>query len=280
MPDPTLPPEIEEIIFINALKLKSDGENALNLLLVARRIHAWLMQVLIETISIAFKSDRVLSPLKYPFRWDISTLERYGVHTRYFFIWDSDFRRGGAKPAQYFSLCPNITNLVLWCDSDLDQADVESLSFLPLTHLSVNLERLPEPTAKVIELYSRITHLELLDGFDLETGPTIIQCFTSLTHIAVPECHRHNQDIVPFLVGNIPTLQILIVSIGGDAIGLKELNFEVDHPGVVGVSFKIDSQVEDWLLDVQEGRGMWGFADEAVRERKGVQGGVKKDIEP
>ncbi|TFK69581.1 hypothetical protein BDN72DRAFT_840182 [Pluteus cervinus] len=221
MSDPIFPPELEEVIFTNALAVKSDGESALNLLLVARRIHyAWLMQTLIKTIAISHR--RVSSLRKYPFRWDISTLERYGMHTRHFFIWESDFQQEGIKPAQYFSSCPNITNL--WCDSDLDQDDVELFSFLPLTHLSIDLNLLPEPTAKILQIYSGITHLETFNGFNLPSEldqKTPLQYFTSLTHLAITE--EHDQDFIPFFFGNIPTLQVLIFRRRSDGVGGSRL---------------------------------------------------------
>ncbi len=58
----------------------------------------------------------------------------------------------------------------------------------------------------------------------------------------------------------------MVVSIVGTE-GLEIVGSNTDDPRVVGVTYGQDSQVEEWLLDVQEGRGMWGSADEVVRKR-------------
>ncbi|TFK69580.1 hypothetical protein BDN72DRAFT_959455 [Pluteus cervinus] len=260
MADPIFPPEIEQVIFTDALGLKHDGESPLDLLLVARRVHTWLMEVLIKTI--AFTLRRGTPARKYPFRWEINTLERYGMHTRHFFYWEGGTHPDRIEPARYFALCPNITNLVLWIGRGLNQADIESFSHLPLTHLSINVYGLPKATPKLIQFYSRITHLENVSGFSSSGGgsdSTTLRYFTSLTHVAIPDEDEN-------LFGCIPTLQVLVVSRVGTT-GLEIGGSGTDDPRVVEVTYGPNSQVEEWLLDVQEGRGMWGSADNVVRER-------------
>ncbi|TFK69582.1 hypothetical protein BDN72DRAFT_608223 [Pluteus cervinus] len=269
---PIFPPEIEEIIFVDALEPKSDGRGLLNLLLVAKRIHGWLLAKLFTTVAI--RADK-LTRRRYPFPWHINALERYGVHTQHLFIWTSsenDKNDEDLQPVQCLSFCPNVTNLVLWTDSDLNQAEVELMSHLPLTHLSINrrMGQLPGDAPVLTRLFSRMTHLEDLGGFTRSCDLEMFKYLTSLTHLAIPDTGNAG---VAMLFGNIPTLQVLVFSIGGEAIGIANwvsgaTSLDVDDPRVVRVTFRHDSQVEEWLLDVQEGRGMWGLADEAVRKRK------------
>ncbi|TFK65777.1 hypothetical protein BDN72DRAFT_845157 [Pluteus cervinus] len=259
MPDPTFPPEIEYIIFTTALELNNGGSSARNLILVAKRVHEWLIPKIMRTLAM----QAVSPPQRYPFRWDINTLQQYGRHTRNLFIWTPIGHNEDAH--QYLCLCSNVKNLLLWSQDGLNHPQLEALSRLSLTHLSTDLTHISEPSPDLVHLFSKITHLDSLSAIHLE--PSIkVETFTSLTHLAIP--YLDGNASTP-LFEKVPTLQVLLLLEHGAVMGLIEgFDPKVDDPRIVRVTYRFNYEVGDWLLDVEEGRGMWGLADQAVRERK------------
>ncbi|TFK65035.1 hypothetical protein BDN72DRAFT_846117 [Pluteus cervinus] len=274
MTDPIFPREIENTIFICALALKAKDESALNLILVARRFHAWLMPELLRTLVVQSISRKN----KHPFRWNISTIERYGIHTRNLFFWTSsqgqiqDF-----SPYRVLELCPNVTNLLLWTDKK--DSPIEHLGRLPLTHLSFELNDISEMTPELGQLFSKITHFEALGSFTSEHDLEQLREFTSITHLAIPDTSR--LDLLPMLFANHPTLEVLIFL---DGHGSRDEVLSVDaafDPGmddlrIVKMTCQHERQVEEWLLDVEMGLGIWGMADDAVQERKTSRDAVQR----
>ncbi|TFK69589.1 hypothetical protein BDN72DRAFT_840184 [Pluteus cervinus] len=271
--DPIFPPEIEQIIFIHAQTFaRRDKKAILNLVLVAKRVHTWLIPKLFETIT--FRSFGPYNgPLKYPVKWKNHDLIKYGKYTRNFFFSIPQDDCDTYPPHQYLIRCPNITKLFLGLGTGfLDQGEIESLLPLPLTHLSMDLDTvLGEPRPELIQLYSRVTHLESVEGFTPEYGLNLMY-FTSLTHLAIPDIDRgrHTDLSLQILFKCLPTLRVLaLLTLHTTTMGLTgEFNPTLDDPRIVRMTIVRAKRVDAWLLDVEEGRGMWGLADEAVGERK------------
>ncbi|TFK65038.1 hypothetical protein BDN72DRAFT_962834 [Pluteus cervinus] len=273
MVDPIFPLEIENKIFVYAVLLKNQNESALNLLLVARRVHTWLMPELLRTLIIR----TVPITNQYPFRWQISTLEKYGKHVRNLFIWWSRRQVEDLNPDKCLSLCPNVTNLLLW--TERKDVPVDKMVHLPLTHLSFNLDDTPEMTPEIIQLYSRITHLETISTTTTEEKLAQLKHFTSITHLAVPNTSRF--DILPRFFTNRPTLEVLIFLDPGssykDPLRLDGVfDPKSDDPRIVRMTCQPDCEVEEWLLNIQMGRGMWEMAEGAVREQKKLRDAVQR----
>ncbi|TFK65780.1 hypothetical protein BDN72DRAFT_845160 [Pluteus cervinus] len=262
MSSPRLPPEIEYIIFTDSLSLK-DGESALNLLSVAKRVHTWLMPEMVRTVAIRTEPRHQ----SHPTRFNINILQTYGVHTRNLFLWLSSRHNQGFTPDQYLSWCPNITNLLLW--TDIDEAQLKLLGNLPLTHLSIDLDDVPNRTPELTRVFSKITHLETLSAIHSDSDRDKLKDFSSLTHLAIP--NESNWDILPTFFTNFPTLQVLIYLDGGsgDPMGLVDgFDPNLDDPRVVKLACKPGNEIKEWLLDIQTVEGMWDLAAKAVLERK------------
>ncbi|TFK65764.1 hypothetical protein BDN72DRAFT_880721 [Pluteus cervinus] len=267
MTDPVFPREIENTIFTYALALKAKDESALDLMLVAQRFHTWLFPELIRTV--------VVQPNRggYPSRWDISTIEKYGIHVRNLFLWT----RGSPSPTRFLAHCPNVTNLLLWTDEK--DFPIDQLGQLRLTHLSVELSIIPHMTPEVTELFHKITHLEEIGRLTSERDLERLKELTSITHLAIPAKSR--QDLLPRLFGHHPTLEVLIV-LDDDGPLDEPLHVDaafdsrVDDPKIVRMFFELERLVEDWLLEVEMGQGIWGIADNAVQERKELRDAVRR----
>ncbi|TFK63186.1 hypothetical protein BDN72DRAFT_964069 [Pluteus cervinus] len=264
MSDPIFPPEIEQIIFENALALKLKGldDNGLNLLLVAKRFHTWLIPKVMETV--------VVLTARTKYKWEITSLEKYGKHTRNLLLWINLYHDQDCPAERYLTNCPNVTNLVLWVDYvDVPLKEAARLK-IPLSQLSIDLEGVTEITPELTQLFSKITHLESLGTLDSETELAPLRQFTCLTHLSIPE--TSNQGLVPTLFSLLPSLQVLVLSLIGSRSCLMgpdgSFDPKSDDPRIVRMAWQSGKEVQEWLLDIQEGRGMWGLADEAVWERK------------
>ncbi|TFK63810.1 hypothetical protein BDN72DRAFT_963657 [Pluteus cervinus] len=276
MSDQIFPAEIEYMIFMDALAIKGISESAVNLILVAKRIHMWLIPKLTETFAI-----RTFPPAQnYPTSWDvnIATLTKYGIHTRNLFIWISPFPSSpyhDPLAAEYISLCPNLTNLVLWSahSMDLPTPQLDAIANLQaLTHLSLNLKKISSSdweNPKLIRVLNRITHLHSVMIIASEQDITMFKHFTSVTHFVFP--YPSDEDLVPRIWETLPTVEVLILLdyTNVDHISVRhDSQASMDDPKTVRIACRSDNELDEWLLDVQKGRGFWGIADQAVRERR------------
>ncbi|TFK63220.1 hypothetical protein BDN72DRAFT_847833 [Pluteus cervinus] len=275
MPDQVFPPEIEHIIFTDACALKELGESALNLALVARRVHIWLTPKLMETLAI-----RTIRPAqKYPGSWDITTLSKYGIHTRNLFLWISS-PHFDSLAEQYSSLCPNITNLVIWLAyPSLPIPQLEQIANLQaLTHLSLNLNRVPSSAwdnPKLLRVFNRITHLHNVATISSQWDMALFKHFTSITHVTFQ--YPSEKRLVPLLLTKLPASLEVLVILEGNYTHIDHISIyksSLDDPRVVNIVCQADKELDEWLLDVQKGQGIWGLADQVVRERKKVQQGL------
>ncbi|TFK65781.1 hypothetical protein BDN72DRAFT_962279 [Pluteus cervinus] len=258
MADPVFPPEIEHIIFTHALAQQGFVPFPTNLILVAKRVHLWLIPKLFETISVNHRHGG-----DYPIKWDPTRLERYGPFVRNLFLWASSQEMS----VLCLSSCPHVTNLTFWVATKQDM--MGAMSHLRLTHLSINFTLLAAPTPAIIETFSRVSHLDLLGRLDIE-GP--ITHFTALTHLAISS-YDITDELLRILFDRFSKLEV-VVSLNvstlyeGGVVVEGEFNPDVDDPRIVKMVCTFESGVEDWMEDVKYGRGMWGLADDAIVERR------------
>ncbi|TFK65034.1 hypothetical protein BDN72DRAFT_846116 [Pluteus cervinus] len=266
MSDPIFPPELESIIFATALALKDTGESALNLILVAKRVLSWLVPELMRTLAV---QTTVSDPVYYR-RCNLHMLKQYGAHTRELLLWKDSDDNEGIRPDQYVSLCPNITNLLLW--TGIDNAQIDAIAHLPLMHLSVNLKELIRTNrTSLSSLFSKITHLDLVNIMRQESEIVELKAFSSLTHLAVLESTPWG--LLAMLFEHLSTLKVVVyLDSNCDELGVAD-RFDIldDDLRVVQMTCRADMAVEEWLLDVQQGLGLWGMADNAVLAQKELQ---------
>ncbi|TFK69599.1 hypothetical protein BDN72DRAFT_959467 [Pluteus cervinus] len=282
MSDPILPPEIEYTIFMGALAIKGTSESAGNLVLVARRVHMWLIPKIMETFAI-----RTYPPAQnYPVSWSVDTLVKYGVHTRNLFVWTSPYPSSPSYDplaSKYISLCPNLTNLVLWSahSMEIPYAQLEEIAHLhSLTHLSINLKKIPSlawENSTLLRVFEKITHLHNVALIDSSDDITLFNHFTSLTHLTFP--YLSDEAFIPLFLTSLPTLEALIVLEnhynGVDSMSVRhDCPLSVDDPRIVKIACQsqAEKELDEWLLQVQEGQGIWGLADQAIREGQKQKG--------
>ncbi|TFK59536.1 hypothetical protein BDN72DRAFT_883937 [Pluteus cervinus] len=203
----------------------------------------------------------------YPIKWDHANLEKFGHFVQNLFLRDSP----PELSLLCLSSCPNVTNLSCWVHISQDMMD--TMSHLHLTHLSINLNVIQNPTPGLIKVFSRITHLDCLGRVNVTLGHIIH--FTSLTHVSIPWYNLMERPILPILFGRFPKLETVISLRVSDSYEshdqtvsiVEEFNPDLDDPRVVKMSLPFENGVGDWLEDVKYGRGIWGLAGEAVTRR-------------
>ncbi|TFK60361.1 hypothetical protein BDN72DRAFT_850573 [Pluteus cervinus] len=254
--DPTFPPEIEYLIFTSAVERRDLRPFPINLVLVAKRVHQWLIPIIYRTISLNAGQE-------YPIRWNPETLEKYGKHVRHLFVWTPSPKFNGRSLALPLSLCPNITNLIWWAPTH--KAEVKAMSHLPLTYLSIELNNVKQ-TPEIIKTFSRITHLDNIGTFT--DNIIILDHFTALTHISYLRGHPAK---IPLFFERVPKLQVLIyhtckLHLARPMVG--DFQPENDDVRLVQMTRGIGGGFEDLLADLIDGQGMWGLAEAAVETRK------------
>lgn len=233
--EPKVPPEIEYTIFTDALAIKDTSESVINLLLVAKRVHMWYVSIqlypqlrekylktgrlipkITETIAI-----RAFPPAQhYPTSWNINldSLTKFGIHTRNLFLWVSPYPSSSyyePLTARYISLCPNLTNLVLWSAHSMDIPDdqLDQIAHLhALTHLSINLKKISSTAWEnpdLMRVFKKITHLHNVAIIYSSNDFTLFDCFTSLTHLTFP--FPSDKDLISPLLIKLPKLEVLVV---------------------------------------------------------------------
>ncbi|TFK69568.1 hypothetical protein BDN72DRAFT_840169 [Pluteus cervinus] len=258
--DPIFPLDIERDIFKYALAQQGLIPFPYNLVLVAKRVHHWLSHKLYDTIVVHETQD-------YPNKWDRTKLEKYGQFVRNLFVWQAGSQ--SELSLQCLSSCPNVVNLVFWVPTP-SQEMVDVISRLPLTHLSIDLDGIEKPTPGLINMFSKVTHLDCLNRLDLGLGHVIH--FTSLTHLAVPFISITSQTHQSLLFNQFPKLNALISwdaeRDGNTAESVKVIDDfddpDEDEPRVVNLLCPVDSDVQNWLDEIRSGRGIWGLAIEAI----------------
>ncbi|TFK69607.1 hypothetical protein BDN72DRAFT_840200, partial [Pluteus cervinus] len=251
MSNPVFPSEIEQIIITCALGLKTNEQSPSNLMLVAKRFHTWLIRELIQTVAI----QTIGGTRFHPRGWSTNSIEEYGAYARNLFLFAST---NDERAVQYISFCPNITNLVLW--AEFDETHLKGIARLPLTHLSADLNHLPQ-TTELCQLFSRITHLDSITG-DLAK----LKAFTSLTHLALPSYGL--SDLGLAVLADFPRLEVLIFLDGGVQMEVVDtFDPQVDDPRILKMECNTEDEMNQWLLDIHNGSGLWEFADKVVQER-------------
>ncbi|TFK65784.1 hypothetical protein BDN72DRAFT_180031, partial [Pluteus cervinus] len=245
----------------------------LNLILIARRVHHWLIPKIYETIIIHENKDK-----GYPIKWDRVNLEQFGHFVQNLFIQASP---SPASSLLWLKPCPNVTNLSCWVHISQDM--MVTMSHLRLTYLSINPNTIQHPSPSLIEAFATVTHLDCLGHVDIALGNII--CFTSLTHIAVSRYNIIERPILPILFDRFPRLQAVISLKVADSYErrvsvVEDFDPDSDDPRVVKISFPLENGVGDWLEVVRHGRGIWGLADEAINSRRGAKGNMVRGNNP
>ncbi|TFK65031.1 hypothetical protein BDN72DRAFT_962827 [Pluteus cervinus] len=265
---PIFPPEIEHIIVTCALGLKTNDQSPSNLMLVAKRFHTWLSQELIQTVAVRTVRDTRF----HPRGWSIDVIKEYGAYAKNLFLFTST---NDERAVQYISFCPNITNLVLW--TELDEAHLKGIARLPLTHLSADIDLLPQ-TTELCQLFSRITHFDCIGGVTYKSDLPKLKAFTSLTHLVLPS---DNFSSLPTAVlADFPGLKVLVFLDSGreEMAVVNAFDPEADDPRVLRMTCNTDDEMNQWLLDIQNGSGLWELADKVVQERKDLKNAFKKKM--
>ncbi|TFK66755.1 hypothetical protein BDN72DRAFT_843844 [Pluteus cervinus] len=257
--EPRLPPELEENIFLQALD--SSPSDAFKFILVAKRVHHWLIPQIFKTVIYHYDESS-------PIRFDIHSFERYANHVQHLFLEPENL-------LQYLYLFSNVTNLVLWGECSPAQLEI-LLEFNHLTHLAVVIgDDVSIPPPIYFALFSKVTHLDLMSSCDFwwldEIKPNFN--FPLLTHLCVL-CDA-NTEVIKLFLDRIrcPNLAVVILwDPSPEAVTMVrpevEGRDEVPVKDERLVHILCQDSVRDWESGVRGGDDMWKVADRHIASRQ------------
>ncbi|TFK70763.1 hypothetical protein BDN72DRAFT_838590 [Pluteus cervinus] len=176
---PRLPRELERDIFSEVFHNGEKHKDVRQLLVVAKRVHEWLMPLVFTAIYVSRKDPWYQRDL-----WQ-QKLEDYGHHTRHLCLIPS---WSGSETTLFLKSCPNVTNLMIW--SGVEESYLEYIAKLPLSALSINVSGV-DPQAffspqMVNQIFHKITRFNAM-GVEAAWVEEYIhaETFPVLTHLAI-----------------------------------------------------------------------------------------------
>ncbi|TFK66899.1 hypothetical protein BDN72DRAFT_961424 [Pluteus cervinus] len=253
--DPILPPELERLIFIYALKNDLELEHVVNLLIIARRVHDWLIPSLFEVVV-------VYTGHHWPTRFNLEKFQKYGKHVRHLLLCSVT----PGEAAEFIPLCPNLTNLALWTGR-YDTAQITAVMQLHLTRLSVEIRQLGIASPAQLTLFSTITHLDVGDVLTSVTHCQILIHFPVLTHVALVSASEIS--VLKWVLEQCKSIKVVVWVSGMDddpyPVRLDTDSPRTADPRVVALAC---GYVKDWIDGAHGGLDMWKFADGIIAARR------------
>ncbi|TFK67179.1 hypothetical protein BDN72DRAFT_961231 [Pluteus cervinus] len=294
-----LPPELEYEIFMFALR--NEVTNPGNLLLVAKRVHLWLIPHIYHTV--------IIHPARiYPPDISLDGIRNHGHYTRHLFIqYEAEDEDQIIEFLPYF---PNVSNLALWhgeigeeLETILNLGNVTSLFIDLVQFKEVDLgkedseilaenqdnpdlqQRLIDIKRKGLTFFSRVTHLVISGEVDYAEDMAALKYFTSLTHLCIPVV---NEEALVYVNQTCPRLELVVFLAApdeevSDMCYFHEDVFEVVHDVDVELE-EIEGRIEDlreklvpvlyrqylagWEKGARGGEDMWAVAQRGIQERR------------
>ncbi|TFK63917.1 hypothetical protein BDN72DRAFT_847161 [Pluteus cervinus] len=276
---PRLPPELEQVIFEYAFLY--DREHPLNLLLISKRVHDWIIPLVYDVLLIGS------IPLQ--------SLSRHGHHVRHLLLIHDDI-----SIVQILQCCKNVINLGMWtvpyapewifealklsltrmagcmtlplhngrtplqlCMTTTPQSEL-SPGYQPLctpycswtstiTHLEIPVTSNYWPNYEPLSQFAVLTHLSLSYTTEIQLLEQIFNICSQLEVVV----WEHPKRLTGMGIMGVPTPS---VSLHGDD-GLVE---GVDDLRVVAVD---RSAIMDWIVGARGGMDVWRLAEEEVKRR-------------
>ncbi|KAF8903934.1 hypothetical protein CPB84DRAFT_1845603 [Gymnopilus junonius] len=206
-----LPIELQREIFVVAAK-RNQG-SALQLVLVAKRVHSWVQPTIYEIVALGSNDTHL-------FLRTINSLpaEFFTIHVKKLCLSVSVSARNAVK---VLSICKGVTDLAFWVDylgvQGFRTGTITSLiSSLPLRRLSIELEHFlslfPDPNIHHVWDDS-ITHLDLI-FWTRQTAPVIppLAKLSNLTHLALRLSHNQPTEAsLRAILSGCRRLKVLVI---------------------------------------------------------------------
>ncbi|TFK61700.1 hypothetical protein BDN72DRAFT_849449 [Pluteus cervinus] len=270
---PIFPPELEEVIFLFALQddLKLVG----TLVLVAKRVHDWVIPRFYEVVIFRYASEPHI-----PHRsLSLQHLAGNGKHVRHLLLHDhSPGRRLDDHFSGCIDRCPNLCSLGLWIpDNSFTPGLVGGLLRLRLKYLSFDISGLVPALEKQgvsTVLLPTVTHLELIGATKVD--PHLVKSyFPALTHLALTGIGNTPITVLRDALdvfGDQLEVAIWYLWNAGDTktsprVERTSKYIIVDDPRFVVLRYGANF-ANTWHEGVKGGLGIWKAAEEAVQARR------------
>jgi len=185
--------------------------------------------------------------------------------------------------ADILSLCRSTKNLALWIPpSDLAGEHsplLHSLNALPLTSLSFSISHVfdhpPLISLSTIPVFSKLSHLEIHNGWVLWSSTVGLEHLQQLTHLCL---HVHTRRTKPTLVMSLLRnlqLQVLVFRTSED---LKTVQGFLEHTGLIDPCIVLVNYALVDLNDFRSGdiTSLWQNAEQIVKQRRATNQGKLK----
>jgi len=189
--------------------------------------------------------------------------------------------------ADILSLCGSTQNLALWITpSDLDGEPnplLHPLNVLPLKSLSLSISHIfnhtPLISLSTVPVFSKLTHLEILNDWVMWSSMVGLEHLQQLTHLCL---HVHTKRTKPTLVmsllRNLP-LQVLVFRASED---LKTVQSFLECTDLIDPCIVL---VDHALVDLDDFRNgdiisLWQNAEQIIEQRHAIKQGKSKSRNP
>lgn len=190
--------------------------------------------------------------------------------------------------ADILSLCASTKNLALWiAPSDLAREPsplLYPLNALPLTSLSLSISHLFDHTPLIslstVPVFSKLTHLEILNGWVLWGSTVGLEHLQQLTHLCL---HVHTKRTKPALVMSLLRnlhLQVLVFRTSQDLETVQNFLERADliDPCIVPVNYALGVEPNDFGSG--DFTSLWQNAEQIVKHRFATKQGKSLQVSP
>ncbi|TFK61985.1 hypothetical protein BDN72DRAFT_849164 [Pluteus cervinus] len=266
---PRLPPELERLIFIYALRDSIQVQLATHLFLVAKRVREWLLPLAFEVVHFG-------GNWTFPITFTPHHFEAYGLYIHDLLV---DFEKepnGHDRLVRYLGLCPNLANLAVW---QLPRPPPDRLDYLlqlpKLTHLTIDVIGLLYLTSPIIvgnqgtlissqthaPLFPHITHLNTIyvTRNILDSDDDIIALsrhFPNLTHVSFTNPSDRHSTALRLALERWDRLEVLLLKFLWGHRGVED---PLKDQRVMLISMH---NLDDWAVAALN---IWELADEQGR---------------
>jgi hypothetical protein len=189
--------------------------------------------------------------------------------------------------ADILSLCGSTQNLALWITpSDLDGEPnplLHPLNVLPLKSLSLSISHIFDHTPLIslstVPVFSKLTHLEILNDWVMWSSTVGLEHLQQLTHLCLRvHTKRTKPTLVMSLLRNLP-LQVLVFRASED---LKTVQSFLECTDLIDPCIVL---VDHALVDLDDFRNgdiisLWQNAEQIIEQRHAIKQGKSKSRNP
>ena len=278
---PSLPLDLERLIFEMVALQCTNHDSKVQLTLVAKRIYEWYLYMRYrDDLANSHRKCRI-RPILYRVaiaeelskegltirNWRNAPVTDIAPFARHLLI-SSPLTDSISRTLELLSTFHNVENLAIWRNGSVGIQVLEKLQDLPLRRLSVGLKDTGlDEAVNHCSAFMNITHLEIIalpEGSETYNDCKALVELPKLTHLCFEPLVEVEDHVLLDLLVHCPSLRVMIYQPMYECIETDDPRFLVldDNPDV-------EEAIEEWEMSANGGIGLWELADMIIEARKG-----------